>query len=211
MTSGCHTGQSRVGEFQKIHLYGRLGDSFCCVSKKRKHEIRGLGKHVLSRRFLETEREEEAGMCMFWWPWGQGQPSILSALGQVEHRAWLSLQWHRCGSWLPWLQPPPQDNNISIRKVTCNWVEQPLPSQLHLGGGAGVEFEGGLRKGQRWSSTGDEWMINKRGHQVCVPEITAGVGSACVVSYGHKCQKLPVCTTWKEPWVVVFMFLARSG
>lgn len=56
----------------------------------------GLGEHVLSVRFPETEGEEEAVGFMFWWPRGQGQPSIQSALSQAEQNVWLHLQGHRC-------------------------------------------------------------------------------------------------------------------
>lgn len=35
-----------------------------------------LKEHVLSARFLETGEEEEALASMFWWPRGQGQPTL---------------------------------------------------------------------------------------------------------------------------------------
>lgn len=82
-----------------------LGDSFCCVSTKKQHEIMHLKEHVLSARFLETEEEEEALASMFWWPQGQGQPTLHSARSQVEQKVWLSLNRHRCHSWLPWYLP----------------------------------------------------------------------------------------------------------
>lgn len=90
----------------KRHGYGYVwGVSVCSVHRKRKHEIRGLGKHGLSARFLETEGEEDAVAFLFRWPGGQGQPTLQLALSQVEPRVWLSRNQHRCNSWSPWLQP----------------------------------------------------------------------------------------------------------
>ena len=57
----------------------------------------------MSVRFLETEGEEEAVAFLFQLPQGQGQPSRQLGLSQVEQRVWLSLKWHRCDSWSPWL------------------------------------------------------------------------------------------------------------
>lgn len=56
---------------------------------------------------------------VFWWPRGQGRPSIRLARSQVEQRVWLRLRWRRCDAWSPWLQPPFQENNSLIRKVAC--------------------------------------------------------------------------------------------
>lgn len=58
----------------------------------------------------------------------------------------------------------------------------------------------------------DDWVIKKRGYQACGPEVMAGMASACGVCYGHRRCKVPclscaVCITWKEPWMVVFVFL----
>lgn len=97
----------------------------------------GLGEHDPSVSFLETEGEEGAVAFMFRWPRGQGQPSIQLALSQVEQRVWLSLKQHRCDSWSSWLQPPPHDSNILIRKATFEGRQQQGAC-----GGVGWEEEG---------------------------------------------------------------------
>lgn len=186
---------------------------FFVLSKKRKHQIMVQENTSCSARFPEMEQEEEFGAFMFWWPRRQGQPSTQLVLSQVEQRvwAWLPLKWHRCSSWLPWLQSPPHENNIFIRKATGKRSWQPGRSGAALSFASYIFKEippgRGLSKGQQWNSAGYE--LGDKGKVVaglCASDHSRpGMWLCCRVgmvriSY-HVLPVLPAhTTTWKEPW-----------